>query len=38
MCEQCQDLTERIRKEKGLPKDAMIPLGYVCPKPRYKIE
>jgi hypothetical protein len=30
MCKNMDEMSERIRKERGLPKGTMIPLAYVC--------
>ena len=30
MCKRMDDMAERIRKERNLPEETIIPLGYVC--------
>ena len=37
MCEVCDRMAEKIRKEQNLPKGAPVPLLFLCPNPRYKI-
>jgi len=36
MCKVCDEMAEKIRKERGLPKGTPIPLLFVCPDPDIK--
>jgi len=36
MCDVCDAMADKIRKEQNLPKNTPVPLLFLCPKPKYE--